>query len=116
MDEQTKTENEIETRGTGMTEKEGVKIPARVIEEGAPSIALHYFSPDGNYGSAYGLAVMETSHWNQDDWSIVDAVSDDERPAVARLLTESYEPNADQDFIKNQLVEKYGLDLAPYGG
>jgi len=78
--------------------------------------SLHYFASDGNYGNADGLVVMETTFWTADDWDIIDQTSDDDRGTVARLLTESYEPDADQEFIKNQLVEKYGIDLSPYGG
>ena len=78
--------------------------------------SLHYFASDGNYGSADGMTVMETTFWTADDWDIIDQASDEHRPVVARLLTESYEPNADDEFIKSQLVDKYGIDLSPYGG
>lgn len=77
---------------------------------------LHYFAPDGNYGSADGMTVIETTFWNADDWDIIEQASDEDRPTVARLLTESYEPGRDDEFIKTQLVERYGIDLTPFGG
>jgi len=96
-----------------VTEEDKVKIET---EEEAPKRILHYFAQDGNYGDAYGMSIMETSHWNQDDWDIIEQASDADRPVVARLLTESYEKDADDEFIKTQLVEKYGSDLTPFAG
>jgi hypothetical protein len=92
-------------------EQEETLVEAAELER-----VLHYFAADGNYGSAYGLSIMETTHWNQDDWDIIEQVADGDRPVVARLLTESYEKDADQEFIKKQLVETYGVDLSPFGG
>jgi hypothetical protein len=73
--------------------------------------ALSYFAEDGNYGNAGGMTIMETTHWTELDWEIIEQVSDEHRPVVARLLTESYEPDADGDFIRKELEEKYGLDF-----
>lgn len=53
--------------------------------------ALSYFAPDGNYGDASGMTVIETTHWSEVDWAILDAASDSYRPDVARLIAESYE-------------------------
>lgn len=53
--------------------------------------ALSYFALDGNYGDASGLTVIETTHWSEVDWAILDAASDWHRPDVARLIAESYE-------------------------
>ena len=75
---------------------------------------LSYFAEDGNYGSADGMTIMETTHWSELDWEIIEQVSDADRPTVSRLLTESYEPDADQDFIRQQLEQKYRLDFSPY--
>lgn len=77
--------------------------------------SISYFAEDGNYGSAVGLSVMETTHWSELDWTIIDTVSDDVRPTVARLLTESYELDADQEFIKQKLID-YGVDPADLEG
>ena len=99
----------IKTRekGNGVTEES--KKETQTLER-----TLHYFAPDGNYGSADGMTVIETTFWNEVDWDIIEQASDEDRPTVARLLTESYEPDRDDDFIKTQLVEKYGIDLTPF--
>jgi len=75
--------------------------------------SLSYFSPDGNYGSANGYVVMETTHWTEIDWDIIEETRDDFRPAVARLITESYEPDANEDVLR-AAFEKYGIDLSKY--
>jgi hypothetical protein len=74
---------------------------------------LHYFAEDGNYGSADGLAVMETTHWNDTDWDIIEDTADYFRPLVARLITESYEPDANEEVLRAEF-EKYGIDLSKY--
>lgn len=74
---------------------------------------LHYFAEDGNYGSADGLTVMETTHWDEVDWEIIEDTRDEFRPLVARILAESYEPEADEAFLRSEL-DKYGVDLSQY--
>lgn len=80
-----------------------------MTEENEVKRTISYFAADGNYGDAAGLTVMETTHWSELDWNLVDQVSDYNRTEVARLITESYEADADQDFIKNKLIE-LGVD------
>jgi len=75
--------------------------------------SLSYFSPDGNYGSAEGYVVMETTHWTEIDWDIIEEASDEHRPAVARIITESYEPDANEDALR-AAFERYGIDLSKY--
>lgn len=74
---------------------------------------LSYFAEDGNYGSASGLTIMETTHWDELDWEIIDGASDYARPEVARVLTESYEPNADEQALRAKLAN-LGVDLKEY--
>jgi hypothetical protein len=74
---------------------------------------LSYFAEDGNYGSASGLTIMETTHWNELDWRIIDEASDWARPEVARVLTESYEPNSDEKALRAKLAN-LGVDLKEY--
>ena len=74
---------------------------------------LSYFAEDGNYGSASGLTIMETTHWNELDWEIIDGASDWARPEVARVLTESYEPNSDEAALRAKLAN-LGVDLKEY--
>lgn len=75
-------------------------------------VGLTYFAQDGNYGSADGITVMETTLWSQLDWQMIDEVSDEHRATVARLITESYEPDADQAFLRKKLEEDYGFDFS----
>lgn len=72
---------------------------------------LHYFAGDGNYGSADGYVVMETTHWSELDWEIIESASDEYRPIVARLITESYEAGADETTLR-MMFERYGVDLS----
>lgn len=83
-------------------------------EEETTQRVLSYFAEDGSYGSADGLVIMETTHWSELDWEIVESVNEWNRPVVARLLTESYEPDADQEFIRNKLEQDYGLDFSKH--
>jgi hypothetical protein len=75
--------------------------------------SLSYFSPDGNYGSAIGYVVMETTHWSEIDWEIIESATEEYRPIVARLITESYEPNANEETLR-MMFERYGVDLSIY--
>jgi hypothetical protein len=74
---------------------------------------LAYFAEDGNYGSADGLTIMETTHWDNIDWSIIEGARDEFRPMVARLITESYEPDANEEVLRAEF-EKYGVDISDY--
>ena len=85
----------------------GAVAPTEVVR------TLSYFAEDGNYGSASGLTIMETTHWNELDWEIIDGASDWARPEVARVLTESYEPNADEGALRAKLAN-LGVDLKEY--
>jgi len=73
---------------------------------------LSYFAEDGSYGNAVGLMVLDTTKWTALDWEIIDSVSDNHIPEVARLIAESYESNADQNFIRKKLEDDYGLDFS----
>lgn len=76
--------------------------------------SLNYFATDGNYGSADGILVLETTGWSELDWQMIEEVSDEHRPAVARLIVESYEPDADQEFIRKKLEDDYGFDFSEH--
>lgn len=84
------------------------------MTENTKVLALTYFAKDGSYGSADGITVMETSLWSELDWQLIDECSDEQRITVARLITESYEPDADQAFIRKKLEDDYGFDFGPY--
>ena len=86
---------------------------ANAVETTEVVRTLSYFAEDGNYGSASGLTIMETTHWNELDWEIIDGASDWARPEVARVLTESYEPDADEEALRAKLAN-LGVDLKEY--
>jgi hypothetical protein len=46
-----------------------------------------YFAVDGNYGSADGMVVVDTTTWSEEDWTQVEEASDSERAQVALDLT-----------------------------
>lgn len=87
------------------------KKTEEVVESPQIQRALHYFATDGNYGSAEGYVVMETTHWSELDWEIIESASDEYRPIVARLITESYEADADEATLR-MMFERYGVDLS----
>jgi hypothetical protein len=74
---------------------------------------LSYFAEDGSYGNADGLTIMETTHWNETDWSIIEDAAEWARPEVARVLTESYEAGADETALRAKL-DALGIDLTQY--
>jgi hypothetical protein len=83
----------------------------KIVEEAVRS--LHYFAEDGNYGNADGLTIMETTHWDETDWAIIEAASEWARPEVARVLTESYEPGAIEEALRAKL-DSLGIDLTEF--
>ena len=49
---------------------------------------LHYFAADGNYGSADGLVIVDTSDWDDDDWAIIEYETPEwQRPTKAAAQT-----------------------------
>ena len=91
------------------TEEKLVASETEVVEK---KRALSYFAPDGNYGDAAGMTVIETTHWSEVDWAILDAASDWHRPDVARLIAESYEKETQMplDLLK-EAFRKYDIEL-----
>lgn len=75
--------------------------------------SLNYFAEDGNYGDADGLTIMETTHWDETDWAIIEGASDWARPEIARILTESYEPGASEEALREKLAS-LGVDMTQY--
>lgn len=78
----------------------------------AKSRALSYFAPDGNYGNAAGMVVIETTHWSEVDWQLLEAASDWHRPDVARLIAESYEEATQLPLEQlKEAFRKYDIEL-----
>ena len=89
---------------------DGEPIEVKIIDPQPIERSLHSFAPDGNYGSASGMLVLETTFWREVDWEILESASDDQRANVARLITESYEKPEDISVLYDKF-EQYGLDL-----
>jgi hypothetical protein len=89
------------------------ETPAPAEAEAQVVRTLNYFAEDGNYGNADGLTIMETTHWDDTDWAIIESASEWARPEVARVLTESYEPGADEAALRAKL-DALGVDLTDY--
>ena len=97
----------------GKYKKQREAQKAALAEANAVQRHLSYFAPDGNYGSADGYVVMETTWWTDIDWEIIEEAQDEKRPAVARLITESYEPDADEEALR-AAFDSLGIDLSQY--
>ena len=50
-------------------------------------MTTHYFTPDGEYGDADGLAIIDTSRFTRRDWDDISATRKDERLAAARMIS-----------------------------
>lgn len=50
----------------------------------------HYFSPDGNFGDANGLIIVETTDWTDNDWVDLEEARDYERPQAAEAISERH--------------------------
>ncbi len=47
-----------------------------------------YFSPDGNYGDALGLVILDTTGWSPDATAVFDGMSESERINVAQGIAD----------------------------
>lgn len=80
---------------TGLLEpEEGAELVS--IEEHTQTLepgenpAIHYFAEDGNFGSADGLVVIETTKWNENDWDEIESSNDWNRPSTAEIISKKY--------------------------
>ena len=78
------------------------------------TVSISYFAEDGNYGSGNGVLILDTTAWSELDWQMVEETQDELRPRVARLIAESYEPGADQKFLRKKLEEEHGFDFSSH--
>ena len=45
-----------------------------------------YFTPDGTYGDATDVAVIDTTNWTESDWERVEECSDSDRRDIAVIF------------------------------
>ena len=50
----------------------------------------HYFSPDGNYGSANDLMVIDTTNWTDKDWERIEECNDNDRLDIASIINSQH--------------------------
>lgn len=53
-----------------------------------PTETTAYFATDGSFGVAKGIELVDTSDWVAEDWVMIEMTSDDQRPKVARAISE----------------------------
>jgi hypothetical protein len=53
-----------------------------------PTGTTAYFATDGSFGVAEGIELVDTSDWVAEDWVMIEMTPDDQRPKVARAITE----------------------------
>jgi hypothetical protein len=54
------------------------------------NVAVHYFAEDGNFGSADGLVIVETTKWNDNDWTEINETHEWNRPVTAEVISKKY--------------------------
>jgi hypothetical protein len=54
-------------------------------------INKHYFSPDGNFGDAEGLVIVQTTAWTDEDWEELENVHESERWTKGEEIASRYE-------------------------
>lgn len=67
-------------------------------------IQNHYFSPDGNFGDANGLVIVQTMAWNHNDWEELENVHESERSEKALEISSRY------DIAEEVMKKHYSLE------
>ena len=49
-----------------------------------------YFTPDGSFGQTKGMYISDVSKWDEDDWELIENTQDEDKPKVAKQLSEKY--------------------------
>lgn len=65
----------------------------------------HYFSPDGNFGDADGIVIVQTIAWTSQDWEELEDVHESERWAKAEEIASRYE-KAEEVMQKHYTLEE----------
>ena len=69
---------------------------------------LSYFAKDGNYGDANGIVVVDTTAWTTEDFELMDQASDENRPTLARLISEWIDDGRTDKF--DEYFARLGID------
>lgn len=67
-------------------------------------VEKHYFSPDGNYGNAEGLVIVQTFLWTKDDWEELENVHESEYSDKALEISSRY------DIAEEVMKKHYSLE------
>lgn len=70
--------------------------------------SLTYFAMDGNYGDAAGLTVVDTTDWTDDDFQMLDYVSDEKRVLAAQTISEWIESGRSDKY--DEFFERLGIE------
>ena len=55
-------------------------------------MTLHYFAEDGNYGSAEGLIVVDSSTFTEEEWEEIESLPDNDRILFVQEVINDSEP------------------------
>lgn len=85
----------------------------QVIGKKRPIEQLSYFAHDGNYGDAVGLTIIDTGDWVAEDFELLEEASDNDRPEVARLISDWIQLDRKSEELEGRL-NQLGVDAAKY--
>lgn len=85
----------------------------QVIGNKRPVEQLTYFAPDGNYGDAVGVTIIDTGDWLAEDFDLIEQASDSNRPEVARLISDWIQLDRNNKELEGRL-NQLGVDAATY--
>lgn len=68
-----------------------------------------YFSPDGNWGGADGLVVVDANGLDDHFTEYVDAISDYDRPEWAEWFVENNHPQADGGYGNCDYCDNFSI-------
>jgi hypothetical protein len=71
-------------------------------------VSLSYFAGDGNFGDADKITIIDTTTWTEEDWYMIDQVSDGERYLAARTISEWIEDGRGDDY--DAYFERLGIE------
>lgn len=71
---------------------------------------LTYFAPDGNFGDAAGITIIDTSAWAESDFEFVKTFADGrDLPQLARLMSEWISQEIDPEEAVEVFEKLFGI-------